>query len=82
MPRFLTDGAPTLVVVDETPSAGVRAMQNSIDPSSPFACLFYTAPANLDGTSYDRQSAYADERDPNCRACQEPERYDDHTCRS
>lgn len=29
---------------------------------------------------YDRNSSYADERDPECMACQNGERYDDHTC--
>lgn len=29
---------------------------------------------------YDRRSPYADERDPDCLACQDGERHDDHTC--
>lgn len=29
---------------------------------------------------YDRRSPHPDERDPDCRACQEAERYNDHTC--
>lgn len=30
--------------------------------------------------SYDRRSSHLDERDPDCRACQDADRYDDHTC--
>ncbi len=30
--------------------------------------------------TYDRSSPYKDERDPECLACQDSERYDDHTC--
>jgi hypothetical protein len=54
----------------------------AVDPTSPFACLFYVAPIDPHAPAYDRNSPFADARDPECRACQEPHRYDDHTCPS